>query len=84
MKNIYLLDTNIISQVTKPEPSENLFSSLELHSGTCAISSITWYELKNGIQLLESGAKKEKLQIFLTDYVQPSFPVIPYVSAPCW
>ena len=78
MKNIYLLDTNIISQVTKPEPSEKLYTSLELHSGTCVISSITWYELKNGIQLLEPGAKREKLQTFLTDYVQPSFPVIPY------
>lgn len=78
MKNIYLLDTNIISQVTKPEPNEKLLSNLELHSETCVISSITWYELKNGIELLEDGAKKEKLRTFLTDYVQSSFPIIPY------
>ena len=63
MKNIYLLDTNIISQVTKPEPSEKL---------------ITWYELKNGIELLADGSKKTKLKTFLYDYVQQSFPVIPY------
>ena len=78
MKNIYLLDTNIISQVTKPELPEKLVTNLELHSGTCVISSITWYELKNGIELLDEGSKKQKLQTFLTDYVQSSFPVIPY------
>jgi len=27
---------------------------------------------------LRPGSKKTKLQTFLTDYVQPSFPVIPY------
>ena len=78
MKTIYLLDTNIISEVTRPEPSQKLISNLELHTGTCAISSISWYELQNGISLLRAGAKKTKLQTFLTDYVQPSFPVIPY------
>ena len=78
MKNIYLLDTNIISQVTKPQPSEKLITNLELHTGTCVISSITWYELMNGIELLGEGSKKDKLRTFLTDYVQSSFPVIPY------
>ena len=78
MKSIYLLDTNIISQVTKPEPNENLLTRLELHTGTCLISSVTWYELHNGIQLLPPGPKKDKLTSFLNDYVQRVFPVIPY------
>ena len=78
MKNIYLLDTNIISQVTKPLPSEKLITNLELHTGTCVIGSITWYELMNGIELLDEGSKKDKLHTFLTDYVQSAFPVIPY------
>ncbi|MBP5751232.1 MAG: type II toxin-antitoxin system VapC family toxin [Treponema sp.] len=78
MKNIYLLDTNILSQVTKPEPNGNLLANLELHTGTCCISSITWYELQNGISLLPQSPKKDKLFSFLNDYVQPSFPVIPY------
>jgi len=78
LKNIYLLDTNIISQVTKPEPDENLMKNLELHSGTCAISSITWFELLNGVALLPESKKKTKLNSFLHDYVKPSFPIIPY------
>lgn len=78
MRNIYLLDTNIISQVTKPEPAQNILTKLELNVGACAISSITWFELLNGVKLLPEGAKKEKLSSFLIDYVQPSFPIIPY------
>ncbi|MCR4741259.1 MAG: type II toxin-antitoxin system VapC family toxin [Treponema sp.] len=78
MKNIYLLDTNIISEVTRPQPSENLLSNLELHHGTCAISSITWFELLKGVELLEDGRKKEKLTSFIMDYVAPSFEIIPY------
>ena len=78
MRNIYLLDTNIISQVTKPEPDEAIMTNLELHTGTCAISSITWFELLNGVALLPGGKQKAKLRSFLYDYVQPSFPIIPY------
>lgn len=78
MKTIYLLDTNIISQVTNPEPNQSLFSNIELHTGTCAISSITWYELQSGISLLPQSDKKNKLESFLVDYVQPAFPIIPY------
>jgi len=78
LRNIYLLDTNIVSQFTKLEPDENLMNNLEFHSGTCAISSITWFELLNGVALLPKGKKKEKLNSFLHDYVKPSFPIIPY------
>ena len=78
MKTIYLLDTNIISQVTKPEPKESIIANLDFHNGSCAISSITLYELINGIELLPESAKKDKLRLFLNDYVQPAFPIIPY------
>ncbi len=80
MKKIYLLDTNCISEAIKPEPDEKLVSNLEFHTGTCAISSITWFELLNGISLLPEGKKKDDLMSFLYDYVQPSFEIIPYDS----
>ncbi len=78
MKTIYLLDTNIISQVTKPEPKESIITKLDFYNGSCAISSISWYELINGVELLAESTKKDKLRLFLTDYVQPSFPIISY------
>jgi len=78
LKTIYLLDTNIISQVTKPEPKESIITKLDFYNGSCAISSISWYELINGVELLAESTKKDKLRLFLTDYVQPSFPIISY------
>ena len=78
MKNIYLLDTCIVSEVTKPEPDSKLIMNLELHGQNCCISSITWFELLNGVRLMPECKKKEKLLSFLYDYVQPSFPIIPY------
>ena len=61
MKTIYLLDTNIISQVTKPEPKESIITNLDFYNGSCAISSISLYELINGIELLSEGPKKDKM-----------------------
>lgn len=78
MKNIYLLDTNVIFEVTHSAPDGKIISNLELHHGTCAISSITWFELLKGVGLLEEGSKKQKLTSFLFDYVQSSFEIIPY------
>ena len=78
MKNIYLLDTCVISEVTKPEPNENIISNLEFHHGTCAISSITWFELLKGVGILPDGKRKNDLMSFLIDYVQPSFDIISY------
>ena len=80
MRSIYLLDTNIISEVTKPAPNESIITNLEFHSGTCAISSITWFELLNGMELLQESPKKDKLRLFLTEYVEPSFPIFSFDS----
>lgn len=78
MKNIYILDTSIISKVIAPQVSERLLSNIELHTGTCCISSITWFELQKCIASTQNKSNKDKLFTFLTNYVQPSFPVIPY------
>ena len=78
MKEIYLLDTNIISEVTKPFPSQNILTNLEFYQMSCAISSITWFELLKGVSLLQDGKRKDDLYSFLIDYVKPSFNIIPY------
>ena len=78
MKEIYLLDTNIISEVTKPFPSQNVLTNLEFYQMSCAISSITWFELLKEVTLLKDEKRKDDLYSFLIDYVKPSFNIIPY------
>ena len=64
MKEIYLLDTNIISEVTKPFPSQNVLTNLEFHQMSCAISSITWFELLKGVSLLQDEKRIDDLYSF--------------------
>lgn len=69
---MYLLDTNIISEVIKPKPNASVVEWLEgIHSDYCAISVITLGEIRKGVERLETGAKKKKITQWLeVDLIQ--------------
>jgi toxin FitB len=59
----YLLDTNIISNVTKPDPSELLLEWLSAQAdGDLFISSLTVAEIRRGILDKPRGKKRERLE----------------------
>jgi hypothetical protein len=59
----YLLDTNIISNVTKPDPSEFLLEWMGAQSdGDLFISSLTIAEIKRRILDKPKGKKRERLE----------------------
>lgn len=78
LKHIYLLDTNIISEPTKPSPSEKVLTIMDSKSKFSVISASVWYETLRGIGLLPEGKKKDVLSTEYLDYIQTNFPVIPY------
>lgn len=78
LKQIYLLDTNIISEIAKPLPNEKLLINLDAQSCFSVISSTVWYEVLKGIAILPEGAMKSKLDKYATEYVQTVFPILPY------
>ena len=78
LKQIYLLDTNIISEPTKLAPSEKVLTTMELKSKFSVISASVWYETLRGIGLLPEGKRKDTLSTEYLDYIQTNFPVIPY------
>ncbi len=58
----YLLDTNIISNVTKPAPSESLIEWMMGQSDDdLFISSLTVAEIRRGILDLPRGKKRDRL-----------------------
>jgi toxin FitB len=69
---IWLLDTNIISELTKPAPDPACEAWLEAHASHCALSTISLAELRFGIERLPEGKrKKEKdrdLRFLMEDY----------------
>lgn len=78
LKQIYLLDTNIVSEVAKPSPDEKLLLNLDAQSCFSSISSTVWYEILKGIAILPEGSTKSKLNTYATEYVQAIFPILPY------
>ena len=59
----YLLDTNIISNVTKPTPSEQLVSWMDRQSDeTLFISSLTVAEIRRGVLVKPAGKKRRELE----------------------
>jgi toxin FitB len=59
----YLLDTNIISNITKPGPSESLLEWMAMQSdGDLFISTLTVAEVRRGILNKPRGKKRERLE----------------------
>lgn len=77
-KNIYLLDTNIISEPVKKSPNFNLLLKLKENGDFCCISSITWLESLYGMNTMPEGKTKERLRSYLLNKIQAYFPIIQY------
>ncbi|HEX9295188.1 MAG TPA: type II toxin-antitoxin system VapC family toxin [Polyangiaceae bacterium] len=77
----YLLDTGTLSWVIAPVPSEVVVRRLAQYGARCAIAAPVWHELVYGSQRLPPGKRRNELETFLRDVVQPTFPVLSYDHA---
>ncbi len=68
----FLLDTNIVSETSKPQPDVKVVNWLKSNRGQCALSSVTLAEMRYGIERLPNGKRKsvleKKLQFLVEDY----------------
>ena len=63
----YLLDTNIISNVTKPAPSEALLAWMaDQTDADIFISSLTIAEIRRGVLEKPAGKKRDQLETWFT------------------
>ena len=74
----YLLDTSIVSSPISREPDIAIVKQLEKHGHESAIAAPVWHELTYGCLRLPRGKRRGALETYLTDVIQPSFPVLPY------
>jgi len=59
----YLLDTNVISNITKPDPCQSLLEWMSVQSdGDLFISSLTVAEIRRGILDKPRGKKRQRLE----------------------
>ena len=78
MKSFYLLDTNIISEIRKPFPNENVINLFMQKKSFCDISAITWAESLTGIKRMPEGKKKEALRSFYYEIIREQFDIVPF------
>jgi toxin FitB len=63
----YLLDTNIISNATKPEPSDGLAAWMEAQADEdLFISVLTVAEIQRGVLEKPAGKKRQALQVWFS------------------
>jgi tRNA(fMet)-specific endonuclease VapC len=81
---LYLLDTCILSEPVKPHPSTSVLERLEACGNRLAMPAIVWHELLYGVQRLPSGKRKQRLNAYLFDVLQPTVPIIAYDNHAAW
>jgi hypothetical protein len=70
----FLLDTNVVSEWTKPRPDAGVITWLaEADEDRIFISVITVAELRHGIERLPAGARRDRLDTWLTEQVPQRF-----------
>lgn len=74
---IYLLDTNILSELAKREPSAAVERRLAAHQFQCAVGAPTIEELAFGVQRLPPSSKRDMLGLWL-DQVLNNFVLLPF------
>ena len=78
--NIYLLDTNIISEPTKPSPSQSVLNSIAENFDHSCICSVIWAEILTGIKTLTNGKRKDALLNYYLNTIQKAYDILPFDS----
>ena len=74
----YLLDTNVLSEPLRPKPNPAVLAKLKQHRHEIATASVVWHELLFGCQRLPVSRKRERIEQYLHEVVEPHLPILPY------
>ena len=74
----FLLDTNIVSEPLRQQPSPKVLARLQRHSAEIAIPALVWHELWFGCQRLPPSARRAAIEAYLNDVVAVTMPILPY------
>lgn len=74
----YLVDTNIVSEMMRPNPNPNVQARWQEHYAEIGITAVTWHELLTGVQLMHKSKRRSAFEAFLHHSVQRSLPILAY------
>ena len=65
----YLVDANVLSEGTRPDPDGNVLEWLRKHQAEIAVDPVVLGEIRFGIYLLPHGQKRERLERWFAEGV---------------
>jgi tRNA(fMet)-specific endonuclease VapC len=74
----YLLDTNILSEPTKPQPSQHVLDRLGQYNGQYCTAVTVWHELNYGVARMADSRRKQGLLTYLKSLEQGGLIILPY------
>lgn len=78
MTTRFLLDTNVVSEPLRPQPSAGVMRRLREHEGEMAIPALVWHELRFGCARLARSRRREAIERYLDEVVGVSLPILDY------
>ena len=84
MIGMYLLDTNIISELGKLSPVRKVTEMISKKQRVSAVPSIVWGECLFGMKRLPLSNRRLKLEDFYLNSVLETFPFIPFDEHAAW
>ena len=84
MQPIYLLDTNVLSEITKPKPNRNVVKKVIENKHISTIASVTFEEMLYGVKRLPASKKQSDLLSFNINFIQANYEIIPFEVHASW
>jgi predicted nucleic acid-binding protein len=66
----YLVDANVLSEPTRPDPDPRVVAWLRAHERELAVDPIVLGEIRFGILLLPRGRRRERLELWFEQGIQ--------------
>ncbi len=81
----FLLDTNILSEALRPIPNSNVMEMLRLYENEVATATVVYHELLFGCYRLPQSKKRQTIEKYLQEVVEPLIPLLSYdIKAAQW
>ncbi|ETW98855.1 type II toxin-antitoxin system VapC family toxin [Candidatus Entotheonella palauensis] len=78
---IYLLDTNILSEPSRPHPSPSVMSQLQVYSNQVCTAAPVFHELQYGLARMPLGRRRETLTLYMERVLNQALTIFPYDRA---
>jgi tRNA(fMet)-specific endonuclease VapC len=74
----YLLDTNLISELIKPQPDPGVEERCRRYEKDLTTAAPVWHELQFGCYRMPLSRKRDLLELFLEEVIHRNLTILPY------